>query len=152
MAQRSPNTLSPARRFSIRVGLATGATITALLGAQTLAFMDQSTFAAAETTAPITTTADAAANAFVPTYTLAPTDQPSVQSTTLPPAAPQLTVMRNTANTQSQASAAQPTVQATATAVPATVIAQATPTAQTIVPPAIQSASKQVRPRTRSSR
>ncbi|MCC7446151.1 MAG: hypothetical protein IT324_01985 [Anaerolineae bacterium] len=163
MAQRNPNTLSPARRFGIRAGLATGATITALLGAQTLAFMDGAIIANDPAEAVVTTN-DTALNNFVPTYTATPVDQaaqaPSLATVVpaaLEPAAPQLTIVRNEANTPSQVSAVQPTavqptIQPTATQVPTTVVAPAQPTAQKIVPPAVQSTTKQTRPRTRSSR
>src|SRR5690242_6996045 len=106
MAQRHPNTLNPARRFGIRAGLATGATITALFGAQTLAFMDGATVAN-EPIQAVVTTNDTAANNFVPTYTAAPTDQPVALPTDQPAAAPQLTIVRNMVNAQSQVSAVQ---------------------------------------------
>ncbi|MEP7285570.1 MAG: hypothetical protein ABI947_07370 [Chloroflexota bacterium] len=41
MAQRTGNILNPARRMVVRLGLATGATLSVVLGAQTLALLDQ---------------------------------------------------------------------------------------------------------------
>lgn len=67
-------TLNPSRKFVVRLSIATGATLSTLIGAQTLALMD----------VPKT--------ASVPT---APSVQASAATATAPNAAPQIVIVRN---------------------------------------------------------
>lgn len=86
-----PNSLNPARRFSVRLALATGATLATLLGSQTLSLL--------ETPAPASGAASPAAAAGTANSALsAGTDQALVLPSNAgpkAPAAPLLVIVRN---------------------------------------------------------
>jgi len=83
-----PTTLNPTRRFTVRLALATGATVATLLGAQTLALLERPTDAA---NAQEDVTATSAA-ALKPS---ASASAPTAVNPALPPSAPRLIVIRN---------------------------------------------------------
>jgi hypothetical protein len=92
--QQRPNTLNSTRRFSVRLALATGATMATLLGSQTLALLEEP--ATQKLIQATLASTDAATNAPGPVAT-APTQLDKLVQPTrpLPPSAPILVVIRN---------------------------------------------------------
>jgi hypothetical protein len=96
-----PNTLNPARRFTVRLSLAAGATVAMLLGSQALASLER--HAPAKTTPPGADNSDNGNAALFmsipvtaePSITPLPPSAVPSEDSTLAPAAPQLVVIRN---------------------------------------------------------
>ncbi len=93
--QQRPNTLNSTRRFSVRLALATGATMATLLGSQTLALLEEP---AAQKVLQATLASTNAPGAVAPQPTQPNEIQPvevAQPTEVLPPAAPLLVVIRN---------------------------------------------------------
>ncbi len=142
-----PTSLNPARRFSVRLGLATGATLATLLGSQTLSILETPTPAATTSTEPpipqVATTNPAVDAAAVPVL--------DVQSNSgvKAPAAPILVIVRNP-NGSSSVIAAQ---KGSASAASQSAVVQAPPLVFAAPSPVVVSPSfAQPMPFTRSSR
>jgi len=106
MSQRTGNVLNPARRMVVRLGLATGATISAILGAQTLALLDQHP---AATTAPDSATTNTSVSGQQTATNSATAVQPTVVAKVIddnrPNAAPLIIIIRNPGVTSATADA-----------------------------------------------
>jgi hypothetical protein len=98
------NTLNPARRFTVRLSLAAGATVATLLGSQALASLERPAPAKTATLdAGNTDNGSKGSAALVittrvtaePSVTPLPTGTDTANASALPPAAPQLVVIRN---------------------------------------------------------
>ncbi len=95
------NTLNPARRFTVRLSLAAGATVATLLGSQALASLERPAPAKTATLDAGHTDQGSAALVITTPVTAEPSLTPlppgvdTANVSTLPPAAPQLVVIRN---------------------------------------------------------
>lgn len=160
MTNRASNKLTTTRKMTVRMALASGATIATLMGVQTLGTRDLSSLIPTATTAPAdlddlataTTQAGSAAN-LVPTAT---NGVPTVAMTPLAPAAPKLVIIRNAGAAPVITVAGQPTAAATK---PSTSTVIKPPNAVVVEAPsssgsaaAAQPAPSQPMPSTRSSR
>jgi len=109
MIAKPSTTLTPARRFVVRLVLATGATVSTLLGAQTLAFLEQP-MTTPEQATNATPSANSAALVVTPiSNSSAAVSNPSTADSVTAPAAPQVVIIRNPgAVTAAQGTSANP--------------------------------------------
>jgi len=140
-----PPGLDRTKRIVIRATLVTSSTAATILGAQSLAFIDQQRQAAADATDTTEVSEPATA---APLPTLVPTVAPTLQPRTPAAAAPTIVILRGS----NQATAPQPT--SIQPPVPVQVAAPPPIVQQQPAPPPIvvQSAPQQSSPRSRGSR